>query len=61
MTQIIGLIILASMVFGAFYSAKTSGDPDILHYFSGAVMGFVASVIMILMLSLVVALLLGAL
>lgn len=65
MQQIIGLIILCSMIYGAFYAAKSSrsmyGKYDMLDCFAGAVIGFAASVITILMLSLVAALCLGAL
>ena len=65
MQQIIGFIILASMIYGAIKTARQEkqmfGHASIHDYVIGALMGFVASVMMVIMLSLVAALCLGAL
>jgi len=65
MQQIIGLIILFSMIYGAIKTAHQEkqmfGHAGVVDYVMGAIIGFGVSVVMVLMLSLVTALCLGAL
>lgn len=65
MQQIIGLIILGSMIYGAIKTARQEkqmfGRAGIVDYVIGAIMGFGLSVMIIILLSLVAALCLGAL